>query len=393
MLAKDVMTTSVVTVLPGTEVRDIAALFLERRISAVPVLDAQGRLRGIVSEGDLLNRPEAGTLHRKSWWLRLFAGSDDQAREYLRVHGRRAEDVMTEQVITVTEDTPLAKIASLLERHRIKRVPVMRDGKLVGIVSRANLLQGLALSQPQAPVMREDRDIREALLGALAEAGLPMHQVNVIVSDGVVQLWGGIESKAQHHAALAAAEAVASETERELGVAIADIGAGTIDLAMFNEGSPFRTSVLPVGGNFVTNDVAIGMKTSLPVAEELKIRHGTCDLRGLAEDEEISKLARQRFEAQGIRILTGAAVTALRKSDAAATATITPVLIQDPRVIFLPPFLIRGRVAVTVGQRLSGAPDVDFLGHRRERRQPAARASASVQNQRSPFAGSIRVRS
>ncbi len=88
--------------------------------------------------------------------------------------------------------------------------------------------------------------------------------------------------------ALAAAEAVASETERDLGVAVADLGAGTIDLAMFNEGSPFHTSVLPVGGNFVTNDVAIGIKTSLPVAEELKIRHGTCDLRGVSEDEEIA---------------------------------------------------------------------------------------------------------
>ncbi len=88
--------------------------------------------------------------------------------------------------------------------------------------------------------------------------------------------------------ALAAAEAVASETEKELGVAVADIGAGTIDLAMFNEGSPFHTSVMPVGGNFVTNDVAIGIKTSLHVAEELKIVHGTCDLRGVGEDEQIS---------------------------------------------------------------------------------------------------------
>ncbi len=88
--------------------------------------------------------------------------------------------------------------------------------------------------------------------------------------------------------ALASAEAVANETERELGVAVADIGAGTIDLAMFNEGSPFHTSVLPVGGNFVTNDIAIGIKTSLPVAEELKIQHGTCDLRNISEDEEIS---------------------------------------------------------------------------------------------------------
>jgi cell division protein FtsA len=88
--------------------------------------------------------------------------------------------------------------------------------------------------------------------------------------------------------ALASAEAVANETERELGVAVADIGAGTIDLAMFNEGSPFHTGVLPVGGNFVTNDIAIGIKTSLPVAEELKIQHGTCDLKAIADDEEIS---------------------------------------------------------------------------------------------------------
>jgi cell division protein FtsA len=88
--------------------------------------------------------------------------------------------------------------------------------------------------------------------------------------------------------ALASAEAVANETERELGVAVADIGAGTIDLAMFNEGSPFHTSVLPVGGNFVTNDIAIGIKTSLPVAEELKIQHGTCDIRNIADDEEIA---------------------------------------------------------------------------------------------------------
>jgi cell division protein FtsA len=88
--------------------------------------------------------------------------------------------------------------------------------------------------------------------------------------------------------ALASAEAVANETERELGVAVADIGAGTIDIAMFNEGSPFHTSVLPVGGNFVTNDIAIGIKTSLPVAEELKIQHGTCDLKTVADDEEIA---------------------------------------------------------------------------------------------------------
>jgi len=206
MLAKDVMTTAVLTARPDTDVRDIAKMLLERRISAVPIVDTQGKLCGIVSEGDLINRSESETEHRQSWWLRVVAGPDEQARAYLRTHGTRAQDVMTTEVITVSEDTPLSKIAALLEKHRIKRVPVLRDGKLVGIVSRANLLQGLASGRPAPAAKREDRDIRDALLAALGEAGLPMHQVNVIVSDGVVQLWGAIESDVQHQAARAAVE-------------------------------------------------------------------------------------------------------------------------------------------------------------------------------------------
>ena len=206
MLAKDVMTTAVLTARPDTDVRDIAKMLLERRISAVPIIDAQGKLCGIVSEGDLINRSESETQHRQSWWLPVVAGPDEQARDYLRTHGTRAQDVMTTGVITVSEATPLSKIAALLEKHRIKRVPVLRDGKLVGIVSRANLLQGLASGRPAPAAKREDRDIRDALLAALGEAGLPMHQVNVIVSDGVVQLWGAIESDVQHQAARAAVE-------------------------------------------------------------------------------------------------------------------------------------------------------------------------------------------
>lgn len=206
MLAKDVMTTAVLTALPSTDVREIASMLLERRISAVPIVDERGKLRGIVSEGDLINRPESETQHRRSWWLRLVSAPDEQARDYLRAHGTRAEDVMTENVITVSEDTPLSEIAALLEKHRIKRVPVVREGKLVGIVSRANLLQGLAASRPAAAAKREDQEIRDALLAALDEAGLPMHLVNVIVSDGVVQLWGAVDSSVQHEAARAAVE-------------------------------------------------------------------------------------------------------------------------------------------------------------------------------------------
>jgi len=206
MLARDVMTTAVLTAPPDTEVREIARTLLERRVSALPIVDEQGTLRGIVSEGDLINRSESETQHGRSWWLRLIAAPDEVARDYLRAHGTRAEDVMTTDVITVAEDTPLGQIAALLERHRIRRVPVLRGGKLVGIVSRANLLQGLAAARPAPANRREDREIRDALLGALEEAGLPMHQMNVIVADGVVQLWGALESDVQRQAARAAVQ-------------------------------------------------------------------------------------------------------------------------------------------------------------------------------------------
>ena len=220
MFAKDVMTTAVLTALPGTDVREIAGMLLERRISAVPIVDERGTLRGIVSEGDLMNRSESDTRHRRSWWLKLVTAPDQQAREYLRAHGTRAEDVMTTDVITVTEDTPVAKIAALLERHRIKRVPVVRDGKVIGIVSRANLLQGLAAGRSVSEAKREDREIREALLDAMDEAGLPMYQVNVVVTDGVVQLWGAVESEVQQHAARAAADSTpgVKRLEDHLGI-------------------------------------------------------------------------------------------------------------------------------------------------------------------------------
>jgi CBS domain-containing protein len=201
MLARDVMTTKVLTASADTDVRDIARMLLEHRISALPTVDQSGAPVGIVSEGDLMKQPEGGTLRRSSWWMELLAAPADQARQYLQAHGRRAGDVMTRPVIGVSEDTPLAEVAALLEKHRIKRVPVLRDGKLVGIVSRANLLQGVAARPPQAPVSLEDRRVREALLRALEEAGLPMHFVNATVADGVVQL------EVQRRAARAAAEA------------------------------------------------------------------------------------------------------------------------------------------------------------------------------------------
>ncbi len=146
MRATDVMTPNVITVDPDTLVQDLAKLLSERNISGAPVVDKTGAMVGIVSEGDLLHRAELGTERhterRRSWWLEHFAS--ELARDYVKSHGRTVKDIMTRDVATVSDDTDLADIATLLETKRIKRVPVMRDGKVVGIVSRANLVRALA---------------------------------------------------------------------------------------------------------------------------------------------------------------------------------------------------------------------------------------------------------
>src|SRR5215471_1029377 len=142
MRAMDVMTTNVITVGPDTSVQEVAKTLSERNISGVPVVDAANRLVGIVSEGDLLHRVETGTdrrvqRRRRSWWLDTIGSDEELARDYVKSHGRTAGDVMTRDVITVSETAQLGDIANLLETKKIKRVPVVRDGTLVGIVSRA----------------------------------------------------------------------------------------------------------------------------------------------------------------------------------------------------------------------------------------------------------------
>lgn len=211
MEAKDVMTTHVVTVRPDARVEHIAALLLEQRISGVPVVDADRRVVGIVTEGDLMRRPDIGTERHRGWWLRLFGDERERAAEYARAHGSRAEEVMTRNVVTVTEATPVGEIARLLEEHRIKRVPVVRDGKLVGIVSRANLLHSLA-ARP-APVHSErlpdDRAIRDEVVRVLEHEDLATHgPLNVTVTNGVAELWGLVESEEERRAIRVATENV-----------------------------------------------------------------------------------------------------------------------------------------------------------------------------------------
>jgi CBS domain-containing protein len=191
----DVMTTDVITVNPETTVQALATLLAERGISGAPVVDAGGRLVGIVSEGDLLHRAEIGTARRhrerrRSWWLDHFAA--DAARDYVKSHGRTVRDIMTPSVVSVAEDTELAEVAALLEARRIKRVPVTRDGKIVGIISRANLVRALGATKGAPPREGEgdDRTIRSRLLAELGrEEWAKLWPEDVIVRDGVVHFW------------------------------------------------------------------------------------------------------------------------------------------------------------------------------------------------------------
>jgi CBS domain-containing protein len=209
MKARDVMVSPVITVHPSTSVQDLARLLLERRISAVPVVDDQGRLVGIVSEGDLLHRSEAGTERRRSWWLRLIAGDDALAADYIKAHARKVSDVMTTQVITAAPETPLDEIAVLLEKNAIKRVPIVENGLIVGIVSRANLIQAVATTRKSDDHAPSDSAIRDKLLAHLkAQPWMHTDLLNVTVSDGVVNLWGVTESETERRAIRVAAETI-----------------------------------------------------------------------------------------------------------------------------------------------------------------------------------------
>ena len=211
MLAKDIMTTDVCTVTPATRVGDVAKLLLARRISGVPVVDDKGALCGVVSEGDLLRRAETGTERRRAWWLELLTENRDLAHDFVKSHGLTAGDVMTASVVTVAEDAPLAEVANTLERGRIKRVPVMRGGKMVGIISRSNLLQALATAgtrEGKAPA--GDRALRDAVTQAFKrQTWTPDLTVNVTVQDGRVSLYGLVSSDDERRAMTIAAEEVA----------------------------------------------------------------------------------------------------------------------------------------------------------------------------------------
>jgi CBS domain-containing protein len=196
MRAMDVMTTNVITVEPNTSVQELATLLSERGISGVPVVDSDNRLVGVVTEGDLLHRAETGTerriQRRRSRWLDTFVSDQEAARDYVKAHGRVVREIMTRDVISVSDTTELADIATLLETKRIKRVPVLSDGKLVGIVSRANLVRALAMtkSEPAIHADSDDQTIRQKLITELTgQEWVHMWAADIIVRDRVVHLW------------------------------------------------------------------------------------------------------------------------------------------------------------------------------------------------------------
>lgn len=207
MKAADIMTTEIVSVGPDTDISEVARLLLAHGVSAAPVIDGDGHILGMVSEGDLMRRAKCDLA--RSWWLSLFA---DKTTEFVRTCGTRARDVMTRRVVSINKDATLAEIARILESHRVKRVPVLEGGHLVGIVSRADILRGLAslTSVGEIGPNANDAVIRAQILDLLKkDASVSLPAVSIIVLDGVVYLWGVAETEEQQAAIRIAAETIA----------------------------------------------------------------------------------------------------------------------------------------------------------------------------------------
>jgi len=210
MRAIDVMVRDVVTVRPDTDVAEAVKLLAEHDVSALPVVDVAGNLVGVLSEADLIHRAEIGTEKQRPWWLEAVTGASTLAEEFAKSHGKRVGEIMTDGAISVAEETPLSEIAAIFERKRIKRVPVVKDGKLVGIVSRSNLIQALASLVGRVDQQDEtDRQIRLNLLSRLKDQPWTgFGERNITVNNRIVHLWGLVGSEAERKALLALAESI-----------------------------------------------------------------------------------------------------------------------------------------------------------------------------------------
>ncbi|HXY58494.1 MAG TPA: CBS domain-containing protein [Methylocystis sp.] len=211
MLAHDVMAAKLVTARESTTIAEAARLMSEHDVSALPVVDESGRLVGVVSEADLLRRSEIGTEIARPWWQEALLPAFLLAKDFVRAHGREVRDVMSTPVVSAPPTASLGEIATLMERHRIKRIPIVEEGRLVGVVSRANLVQALASVQvaPAGAAIDVDRAIRAELLSRLLEQSwTDFGDRNVTVSEGVVRLWGLVGSPEERKALVALAAEV-----------------------------------------------------------------------------------------------------------------------------------------------------------------------------------------
>ena len=208
MRARDLMTSPVICVGLDATVRDVAKLIVEKRISAVPILDGAGKLAGIVTEGDLLRRVESGTENRYSWWVHMLAGSHAVAADYVKSHSVKVSDVMTRDVVTAAPETSVYDIAGLIEEKHVKRIPILdADGATVGIISRSNIVQLVAGARPWIEVTLADETIRSDLMSKLKAMPLAHpHHLSITVSNGIVDIWGGVESNDERNAIRVAAE-------------------------------------------------------------------------------------------------------------------------------------------------------------------------------------------
>jgi CBS domain-containing protein len=210
MRAKDVMTDDVICINVKESVFDAAELLLGSGVSAAPVVDDKGAIVGIVSEADLIRRAEIDTTAKKSWLARLLDSETSAAHDFVAANTRRVSDVMTGEVVTATEDATLGELVGLMERHGIKRIPIVRGRALVGIVSRSDLLRALLSREPGRPVLQPtDKALRQAVVEALEHRPWTSKwPTNVVANDGVVHLWGFVDGEEVRKAYRVAADNV-----------------------------------------------------------------------------------------------------------------------------------------------------------------------------------------
>jgi CBS domain-containing protein len=208
MQVRDVMTRNVIAAKADDSILTAARLMLQNRISGLPVLDASGALVGVVTEGDFLRRSELGTKKRRPRWVEFLLGPGKLAEEYVHQSGRKVSEVMTPNPHTVSEDATLQTVVTEMERYRVKRLPVMRNGQLVGIISRANLLHALASLARETPAPSgDDAAIRDRILDASARQHWALG-VNVVVKNGIAEIWGTIMDERERQATIVAVENV-----------------------------------------------------------------------------------------------------------------------------------------------------------------------------------------